>query len=76
MTPESKAMQLMDRFKFDFGTNLHQQKQCAMMCVYEIMDTLIELNQDIKFWKEVRMHLIYYGTDEFEAKADKFNLNA
>jgi hypothetical protein len=46
------------------------------MCVYEIMETLIELNQDITYWKEVRMHLTYIGTDEFEAKADKFNLNA
>jgi hypothetical protein len=46
------------------------------MCVYEIMESLIELNQDIAYWKEVRMHLHYIGTDEFEAKADKFNLNA
>jgi len=76
MTPESKALQLLDRFNFNNEPNNYHSKQCALMCVYEIMETLIELNQDITYWKEVRMHLTYIGTDEFEAKADKFNLNA
>jgi hypothetical protein len=74
MTPESKAMQLTDKFAFDF--NDFQTKQCALMCVYEIMETLIELNQDISYWQEVRMHLIYMGTGKLEAKSDRFNLNA
>lgn len=76
MTPESKALQLLDRFNFTNRHNSYLSKQCALMCVYEIMETLIMLNQDLTFWKEVRMHLHYIGTDEFEAKADKFNLNA
>ena len=76
MTPESKALQLLDRFNFNNSTNDFQAKQCALMCVYEIMEALIELNQDRTYWKEVRMHLTYIGTDEFEARADKFNLNA
>ena len=76
MTEEDKALQLLDRFNFNKKTNNYHSKQCALMCVYEIMESLIELNQDITYWKEVRMHLHYIGTDEFEAKADKFNLNA
>ena len=76
MTPEDKALQLLDRFNFNKKPNNYHIKQCALMCVYEIMEFLIELNQDITYWKEVRMHLHYIGTDEFEAKADKFNLNA
>lgn len=76
MTPESKALQLLDRFNFNNSHNNHHSKQCALMCVYEIMEALIELNQDRTYWAEVRMHLTYIGTDEFEARADKFNLNA
>lgn len=76
MTAEDKALQLLDRFKFYKKTDQYQIKQCALMCVYEIMEALIEQNLDVTYWKEVRMHLHYIGTDEFEAKADKFNLNA
>lgn len=74
MTPESKAMQLTEKFAFHLDD--FQTKQCALICVYEIMETLIELNQDISYWQQVRMHLVYMGTGELEAKSDRFNLNA
>lgn len=76
MTAEDKALQLLDKFNFNKKPNNYHSKQCALMCVYEIMEALIEQNLDVAYWKEVRMHLHYIGTDEFEAKADKFNLNA
>lgn len=76
MTPEDKALQLLDRFNFNNKPNNYHSKQCALMCVYEIMEALIEQNLDVTYWKEVRMHLLYIGTGELEAKADKFNLNA
>jgi hypothetical protein len=76
MTPEDKALQLLDRFSFDFTTDLNQRKQGAFMCVYEIIDYLISNGKDITYWQEVIMQLHYIGTGELEAKADRFNLNA
>jgi len=75
MTPESKALQLLERFSFNNTTNQDQAKQGALMCVYEIIDYLTNKEQDI-YWEEVRMFLLYIGTDELEAKSDRFNLNA
>jgi hypothetical protein len=76
MTPEDKALQLLERFKFDIPSNLHQQRQGALMCVYEIIDLLIDEERDTLYWQEVKNHLYYIGTGELEAKADRFNLNA
>ena len=76
MTPEDKALQLLDRFSFDFTTDLNQRKQGAFMCVYEIIDLQISNGKDITYWQEVIMQLHYIGTGELEAKADKFNLNS
>ena len=76
MTPEDKALQLFDRFSFDFTTDLNQRKQGAFMCVYEIIDYLISNGKDITYWQEVIMQLHYIGTGELEAKADRFNLKA
>lgn len=76
MTPEDKALQLLDRFKFDFTTDQDKAKQGALMCVYEIIDYLTDREQDSAYWQEVRMHLLYIGTGELEAKADQFNLNS
>jgi hypothetical protein len=75
MTPEDKALQLLNLFKFDFTTDLSQRKQGALMCVYEIIDYLTDGKQDSAYWQEVRMFLLYIGTGELEAKADRFNLN-
>ena len=75
MTLEDKALQLLDRFSFDFTTDLNQRKQGAFMCVYEIIDYLISNGKDITYWQEVIMQLHYIGTGELEAKADRFNLN-
>jgi hypothetical protein len=76
MTPESKALQLLERFSFSNTTNQDQAKQGALMCVYEIIDYLTDGEQDSLYWQEVRMFLLYIGTGELEAKADRFNLNA
>ena len=75
MTPESKALQLLDRFTFHFTNDLDQAKEAALMCVYEIIDYLIDQEQDYEYWQEVRMILFYMGTGELEAKADRFNYN-
>ena len=75
MTPEDKALQLLDRFKFDFTNDISQQKQGAVMCVYEIIDTQISNMKDITYWQEVVNHLYSIGTGELEAKADRFNYN-
>ena len=41
MTPEDKALQLLDRFSFNNTTGQDQAKQGAFMCVYEIIDLQI-----------------------------------
>jgi hypothetical protein len=76
MTPEDKALQLLERFKFDFTNDISQQKQGAMMCVYEIIDLQILNMKDITYWQEVVFYLYSIGSGELEAKADRFNLNA
>jgi hypothetical protein len=76
MTPEEKALQLLDRFKFDFTNTLFIQKQGAIMCVFEIIDLQLSNGKDITYWQEVVFHLYSIGTGELEAKADRFNLNA
>ena len=75
MTPEDKALQLLNRFKFDFTNDISEQKQGAVMCVYEIIDLQIFNGKDITYWQEVVNHLYSIGTDELEAKADRFNYN-
>ena len=76
MTPEDKALQLLDRFKFDFTNNISEQKQGALKCVYEIIDLQISNGKDITYWQDVVFHLYSIGTGELEAKVDIFNLNA
>ena len=75
MTPEDKALQLLERFSFNNTNDLDKSKQGALMCVYEIIDYLTDGEQDSLYWQEVRMFLLYIGTGELEAKADRFNLN-
>jgi hypothetical protein len=75
MTPESKALQLLERFSFNNTINQDQAKQGALMCVYEIINYLTDGEQDSLYWQEVRMHLLYISTGELEAKADRFNVN-
>ena len=76
MTPESKALQLLDRFTFHFTNDLDQAKEAALMCVYHIIEYLIDQELNYEYWQEVRIILFYMGTGELEAKADRFNLNA
>jgi hypothetical protein len=76
MTPEDKALQLLERFKFDFTNDISQQKQGALKCVYEIIDLQISNMKDITYWQEVVFYLYSIGSGELEAKADRFNLNA
>ena len=73
-TAEDKALQLLDKFRFDLK-NDYQVKQAALMCVYEIIDLQISNGKDITYWQEVVFHLYAIGTGELEAKADRFNLN-
>jgi hypothetical protein len=75
MTPENKAMQLLDLFSFNNTCNQDQSKKNALMCVFEIIDYLNDEKQDSAYWQEVRMFLLYIGTGELEAKADRFNIN-
>ena len=76
MTPEDKALQLLDRFKFNNPNELDKAKYNALICVHEIIDFINGSKKDTDYWQEVRMHLLYIGTGELEAKADRFNLNA
>lgn len=76
MTPEDKALNLIDRFKFNGEVEFDKAKQAAIMCVYEITDMLTDWEMDSAYWQEVRFHLYAIGTDRNEARADRFNLDS
>ena len=73
MTPEDKALNLIDRFKFENTVEFDQAKQSAIMCVFEIIDMLTDWEMDSAYWQEVRFHLYSIGTGRNEAMNDRFN---
>lgn len=73
MTPEDKALNLIDRFKFNGEVEFDMAKKSAIMCVYQIIDMLTDWEMDSAYWQEVRFHLYAIGTYRNEARADRFN---
>ena len=73
MTPKEKASQLIRRFTLDFTIDFDTSREAALICVYEIIEDRTEGELDSAYWQEVRMELAYMRTNNYEAKADKFN---
>ena len=64
MTPKEKAMELFDRFysiepvqPIYIGMDKGQAKQCALICVEEILETYIDLDPKLNYWKEVKKEI-------------------
>jgi hypothetical protein len=76
MTPEDKASQLLRRFTLDFTMDFDLTRQASTMCVYHIIDALTEQGLDTTYWQKVRDHLYAINNGLYEAKSDRFNLNA
>ena len=64
MIPEEKAMELFDRFygiepvqPIYIGMDKGQAKQCALICVEEILETYIDLDPKLNYWKEVKKEI-------------------
>ena len=64
MKSEEKAMELFDRFygiepvqPIYIGMDKGQAKQCALICVEEILETYIDLDPKLNYWKEVKKRL-------------------
>ena len=61
MTPKEKAKELLDTFKFadiyfvgGNETMLQNAKNCALLCVDEIIDTLNQSTLEFEYWEEVK----------------------
>ena len=64
MKSEEKAKELFDRFygiepvqPIYIGMDKGQAKQCALICVEEILETYIDLDPKLNYWKEVKKRL-------------------
>ena len=75
MTSEDKALNLIDKFKFNGEVEFDKAKQAAIMCVYETIQDRIDGEVESAYWQEVRFHLYAIGTGRNEARADRFNEN-
>ena len=68
MTAKDKAKELLDRFKDvtrpmskrnTLVARMHPEhaKQCALLCVDEILETYIDLDPKLNYWKEVKKEI-------------------
>lgn len=55
MTPKEKAKELVDKFSWiDCSSDA---KQCALICVDEILETYIDLDPKLNYWEEVKQEI-------------------
>ena len=66
ITPEDKAEELVEKFKtctrseIDPGLMIYEAKQCALVCVNEILSLFDEDMQDfdsVKYWSKVKQEI-------------------
>ena len=64
MTPKAKAKELVDKYNFlkqIFIPSIHEQKQCALIAVKEIIDSLQIKNysqaDQYEYWSEVKYYI-------------------
>ena len=55
MTAKEKAMEI--AMKFDKKGETDNAKQCALICVDEILETYIDLDPKLNYWKEVKKEI-------------------
>lgn len=58
MIPKEKAKELINRFE-DVGMDIKPAKQCALICVDEIKNELIDngMDDDIDWWDKVEQEI-------------------
>ena len=56
MTPKEKAKELVDRFLNEQNDTeeISQAKQCALICVDEILKNTLQIPQVLDYWQEVK----------------------
>ena len=59
MTPKEKARELVQKFTLMLSPDYYQQeaKQCALICVDEILETYIDLDPKLNYWKVVKQEI-------------------
>ena len=55
MKAKDKAMEI--AMKFDKKGETDNAKQCALICVEEILETYIDLDPKLNYWKEVKQEI-------------------
>ena len=55
MTPKEKAMEI--AMKFDKYGQTDNAVKCALICVDEILETYIDLDPKLNYWKEVKQEV-------------------
>ena len=55
MTAKEKAKELVDRFRIGDRNMKSKAKQCALICVDEILEFHDRI--DVKYWKEVKQEI-------------------
>jgi hypothetical protein len=58
MTPKEKAKELFQKYRLlengESWINNYNSKQCASICVDEILSTYIDIDPKLSYWKEVK----------------------
>jgi|TARA_R110000764_G_scaffold222344_1_gene311034 hypothetical protein len=62
MTPKEKSIELVNKFLQIYEGRVPQAKQCALICVDEILESLWNVghsssNDEIKYWTEVKQEI-------------------
>lgn len=61
MTPKEKAKELVDRFNLPSGLMSIERKQCALIAVDEMLETLWDLDKnefENNYWQRVKEEII------------------
>ena len=61
MTAKEKAKELVDRFYLNgikkYSMQYENSLQCALICVDEILETYIDLDPKLNYWKNVKKEI-------------------
>ena len=59
MTAKDKAKELVGRFTLELSPDYYQQeaKQCALICVDEMLQEIEDFPYPYKFWEEVKQEI-------------------
>ena len=57
MTAKDKAKELVDRFRIGDRNMKSKAKQCALICIDEVVKNTLQVSQVLDYWQEVKQEI-------------------